>query len=79
MKQQDLTKCDISQYNKQAEAHEGRKPEGTLLHWRSAHRLHPEQIPKREVMQMWKEKVIQALRVLLIAALVMYLLTTKAC
>lgn len=30
-------------------------------------------------MQMWKEKVIQALRVLLIAALVMYLLTTKAC
>lgn len=39
----------------------------------------PSKYPKGEVMRMWKGKVIQALRILLIAALVMYLLTTKAC
>jgi hypothetical protein len=39
----------------------------------------PRDLIREEVVRMWKKKLLQLLRILVIAAVVMAMLTTKAC
>ena len=41
--------------------------------------LFPRDLIREEVVRMWKKKLLQLLRILVIAAVVMAMLTTKAC
>lgn len=50
---------------------------GALLHM--AVSSFPRDLIRGEVVRMWEKKLLQLLRVLVIAAVVMALLTTKAC
>ena len=50
---------------------------GALLHM--AVSSFPRDLIRGEVVRMWKKKLLQLLRVLVIAAAVMAMLTTKAC
>ena len=50
---------------------------GALLHM--AVSPFPHDLIRGEVVRMWKKKLLQLLRILVIAAVVMAMLTTKAC
>ena len=50
---------------------------GALLHM--AVSSFPRDLIRGEVVRMWKKKLLQLLRILVIAAVVMAMLTTKAC